>query len=115
MLFWLYWAGYVRPSRQLLDFYRKKISEYENKHEILVKRLAQYKQSYEENHQLEWEIRQREDEIAELQKALSDMQVFLFKEREQVLNLYKENDGFKVSFVYSLLPAINLGIINSLH
>lgn len=47
-------------------------------------------------HTKEWEIRQREEEIGELQKALSDMQVFLFQEREHVLRLYAENDRLKV-------------------
>ena len=47
-------------------------------------------------HTKEWEIRQREEEISELQKALSDMQVFLFQEREHVLRLYAENDRLKV-------------------
>lgn len=41
-------------------------------------------------------MRQREDEIGELQKALSDMQVFLFQERENVLRLYAENDRLKL-------------------
>lgn len=41
-------------------------------------------------------MRQREDEITELQKALSDMQVYLFQEREHVLRLYAENDRLKV-------------------
>ena len=43
-----------------------------------------------------WELQQREDEIAELQKALSDMQVYLFQEREHVLRLFAENDRLKV-------------------
>jgi hypothetical protein len=32
----------------------------------------------------------------ELQKALSDMQIYLFQEREHVLRLYAENDRLKV-------------------
>ena len=47
-------------------------------------------------HKLQWEQRQREEEIAELQKALSDMQVYLFQEREHVLRLYAQNDRLKV-------------------
>ena len=47
-------------------------------------------------HKVEWELKQREAEIVELQKALSDMEVFLFKEREHVLRLYAENDRLKV-------------------
>lgn len=96
-------SAYVRPSRQLLDFYRKKIAQYENEHDSQVRKLSEYRKSHEEQHQLDCEIKQREDEIAELQKALSDMQVFLFREREQVLKLYGENDSFKVSDEYVLI------------
>lgn len=45
---------------------------------------------------MQWEQRQREEEIAELQKALSDMQVYLFQERENVLRLFAENDRLKI-------------------
>lgn len=47
-------------------------------------------------HKMQWELRQREEEITELQKALSDMQIYLFQEREHVLRLYAENDRLKV-------------------
>ncbi len=45
---------------------------------------------------MEWEVRKRESEIVELQKAISDLQIYLFQEREQVLRLYAENDRLKV-------------------
>jgi hypothetical protein len=41
-------------------------------------------------------MRKRESEIVELQKAISDLQIYLFQEREQVLRLYAENDRLKV-------------------
>nr|XP_014349048.1 PREDICTED: coiled-coil domain-containing protein 77 [Latimeria chalumnae] len=88
--------GFLRPSRELLEYYRKKIAEFDEEHEELVKKLEQYKSTYEEQHKLQWEMRQREEEIAELQKALSDMQVYLFQEREHVLRLYSENDRLKI-------------------
>ncbi|NP_001086567.1 coiled-coil domain-containing protein 77 [Xenopus laevis] len=88
--------AFLRPSRELLEYYRKKIAEFDEEHEDLVKRLEQYKATYEEQHKLQWEMRQREEEIAELQKALSDMQVYLFQEREHVLRLYSENDRLKI-------------------
>lgn len=47
-------------------------------------------------HKLQMEMRQREGEISELQNALSDMQVYLFQEREQSLRLYAENDRLKI-------------------
>ncbi|MEE6478094.1 hypothetical protein FKM82_011732 [Ascaphus truei] len=88
--------AFLRPSRELLEYYRRKIAEFDEEHEDLLKRLEQYKATYEEQHKLQWEMRQREEEIAELQKALSDMQVYLFQEREHVLRLYSENDRLKI-------------------
>ncbi|XP_050754869.1 coiled-coil domain-containing protein 77 [Gymnogyps californianus] len=88
--------AFLHPSRELLEYYRKKIADFDEEHEDLVKRLERYKETYDEQHKLQWEVRQREEEIAELQKALSDMQVYLFQEREQVLRLYSENDRLKI-------------------
>ncbi|NXU43718.1 CCD77 protein, partial [Drymodes brunneopygia] len=88
--------AHLNPSHDLLDYYRKKIADFDEEHEELMKRLEKYKQTYDEQHQLQWEVRHLEEEIAELQKALSDMQVFLFQEKEQVLRLYSENDRLKL-------------------
>ncbi|RNA00122.1 coiled-coil domain-containing 77 [Brachionus plicatilis] len=88
--------GYLRPSRELLEYYRKKIGEYDVEREEIFKRLDSLKGTMDDQHKLQWELRQKDDEIAELQKAISDMQVFLFKEREQVLKLYAENDRLKI-------------------
>ncbi|NWV26745.1 CCD77 protein, partial [Origma solitaria] len=88
--------AHLNPSHELLEYYRKKIADFDEEHEELVKRLEKYKQTYDEQHQLQWEVRHLEEETAELQKALSDMQVYLFQEREQVLRLYSENDRLKI-------------------
>ena len=45
---------------------------------------------------MRWDLRVRREEIAELQKGLSDANVLLFSEREQVLKLGAENDMLKV-------------------
>ncbi|NXA98000.1 CCD77 protein, partial [Melanocharis versteri] len=88
--------AHLNPSHELLQYYRKKVADFDEEHEELVKRLEKYKQTYDEQHQLQWEVRHLEEEIAELQKALSDMQVYLFQEKEQVLRLYSENDRLKL-------------------
>ncbi|NWW14406.1 CCD77 protein, partial [Oreocharis arfaki] len=88
--------AHLSPSHELLEYYRKKIADFDEEHEELVKRLEKYKRTYDEQHQLQWEVRHLEEEIAELQKALSDMQVYLFQEKEQVLRLYSENDRLKL-------------------
>ncbi|NXN25325.1 CCD77 protein, partial [Nycticryphes semicollaris] len=88
--------AFLRPSRELLEYYRKKIADFDEEHEDVIKRLERYKETYDEQHKLQQEVHQREEEIAELQKALSDMQVYLFQEREHVLRLYSENDRLKI-------------------
>ncbi|XP_029652159.1 coiled-coil domain-containing protein 77-like isoform X1 [Octopus sinensis] len=86
----------LRPSRELLEFYRKKIAEYNEEHTGIVTHIDAYKETYEEMGKLQWEIRQREGEIVELQQALSDMQLFLYQEKDHVLRLYAENDRLKL-------------------
>ena len=41
-------SGHLRPSRELLEYYRKKIGEFEDEHEKLVSKLDEYKMTYEE-------------------------------------------------------------------
>ncbi|XP_045053733.2 coiled-coil domain-containing protein 77 isoform X2 [Desmodus rotundus] len=72
------------------------MAECEAENEDLLKKLELYKEACEGQHKLEWDLQQREEEIAELQKALSDMQVCLFQEREHVLRLYSENDRLRI-------------------
>ena len=40
--------GHLRPSRELLEFYRRKIAEFDGEYESLLKRLHKYKCTYEE-------------------------------------------------------------------
>ena len=67
--------GQLRPSRELLEYYRKKVAEFDNEHEEMSKKLDKYKGGYEDQHRMECELSQREQEIADLQKAISDLQV----------------------------------------
>eukprot|EP01147_Barroeca_monosierra_P010863 gene10863-2938_t len=89
----------LRPSKELLEFYRQKLAEFDAEHAAMLGKLEKYKQSCINKDKLQWEIAQREQEISELQKALSDMQVYLFQEREHVLRLYAENDRLKLQEV----------------
>uniref|UniRef100_A0A8C8U464 Coiled-coil domain containing 77 n=1 Tax=Peromyscus maniculatus bairdii TaxID=230844 RepID=A0A8C8U464_PERMB len=84
------------PSQELLEYYQKKMATCEAENEDLLKKLDLYREACEGQHKLEWNLQQREEEIAELQKALSDMQVCLFQEREHVLRLYSENDRLRI-------------------
>ena len=41
-------------------------------------------------------MRQRDKEISDLQKSLSDLQIFLLQEREQSVRLLAENDKLRI-------------------
>merc|ERR1712202_45957 len=86
----------LRPSRELLEYYRKKVAQFDDEHEEMIKRMEKYKVSYEDQQKMELELSQREQEIVDLQKAISDLQVCVLQEREQVLRLYAENDRLKI-------------------
>lgn len=40
--------GHLKPSRELLEYYRKKIAEYDGEHEAVTRKLEEYKCTYEE-------------------------------------------------------------------
>lgn len=124
--------AYLRPSRELLQFYRQKITQYDGEHEELLQMLEKFKSIAEDQvgvlfgeggfqpslsirvpkslkeysvslsfqHKLQYDIQEREREVTQLQNALSDMQVYLFQEREQSLRLYAENDRLKIRWVH---------------
>jgi len=41
-------VAYLRPSRELLEYYRKKIAEYDTDRDDMLHKLDQYKSTYEE-------------------------------------------------------------------
>ncbi|XP_007503855.1 coiled-coil domain-containing protein 77 isoform X2 [Monodelphis domestica] len=88
--------NFICPSNELLEYYRRKVLECDEQNEEILRKLEKYSLIFKDRQQLELEIQQREEEITELQKALSDIQVYLFQEREHVLRLYSENDRLKI-------------------
>ena len=86
----------LRPSRELLEFYRQKIAEYDDEYLTLLKRFETQFSAREDQRKAEEELKGREAEVHQLQKALSDIQVFLMQERENVVRLYAENDRLKL-------------------
>ncbi|XP_049578868.1 coiled-coil domain-containing protein 77 [Syngnathus scovelli] len=89
-------VGHLRPSKEHLEGYKKKIAHFDGEHGQLLKILEKYKSIIEDQHKLQSDLQQREGEIAELKNALSDMEVYLFQEKEQSLRLHAENDRLKI-------------------
>eukprot|EP00039_Didymoeca_costata_P021041 m.343214 g.343214 ORF g.343214 m.343214 type:complete len:471 (+) comp22528_c0_seq1:246-1658(+) len=86
----------LQPSHELLDYYREKISEFDAEQEEMIQKLEKYKATFDSHHQQSWNLSQRDEEVRQLQQALSDMQMYLFQERDHVLRLYAENDRLKI-------------------
>ncbi|KAL5256049.1 hypothetical protein ACHWQZ_G011309 [Mnemiopsis leidyi] len=86
----------LRPSAELLQFYRDKVAEYDQDREETLDRLEKFKTAAESQHSSEWKVQQKDEEVKALQKAISDLQVCLFQEREQVLKVHAENDRLKI-------------------
>ena len=40
--------GHLKPSKELLEYYRRKIAEYDGEHEEMLKKMERYKCTYEE-------------------------------------------------------------------
>jgi hypothetical protein len=43
-----FFQGYLRPSRELLEFYRRKIAQYDNERDDMIQKLDRCKVAYEE-------------------------------------------------------------------
>lgn len=85
-----------KPNEELMDYYKKRIGDFENERQMFLERLQQCAEEKENLHRLEWENRKRAEEIRELQKALSDAQQSLFEGSQRVLVLQAENDELRL-------------------
>lgn len=86
----------LKPSKELVSYYQEKISKCQDEWDEIIMKLDEYGKLYDNEHKLEKELQIKNDEIILLQKALSDIQLSLFQEREHVLHLYMENDRLKI-------------------
>jgi hypothetical protein len=43
-----FFQGYLRPSRELLEFYRRKIAQYDNERDDMIQKLDRCKVAHEE-------------------------------------------------------------------
>ncbi len=66
----------------LLAYYRDRINDINRERQEWLERLEQCHLNQEEKHQLEWTLQKRSDEVAELQRTLTEFKVQLFEERQ---------------------------------
>ena len=87
------------PSKELLDFYHKKLEQYVDDEQRWLKRLASTKKAVDQSMNLEKELFAQKREITALQKAVTDMREALAQERKINNKLYVENDKLRVRTV----------------
>ncbi|GBG27683.1 Coiled-coil domain-containing protein 77 [Hondaea fermentalgiana] len=83
-------------TQGLLAFYRTRLDEVEKEREELLRRVGASEVPHAELHRVKWELKVRQEEVEQLQNALSDANVQLFEEREEALKLLAENDELKL-------------------
>ena len=94
------------PSKELLDFYHKKLEQYVEDEQRWLKRLASTKKAVDQTATLEKELFAQKREITALQKAVTDMREALIQERKINHKLFAENDKIRVSKMLLLLNII---------
>lgn len=83
-------------SKELVGHYRTKLSSLNRDYEDLSSRVEECRSLFDADSRLQQELVQRNNEVSRLQQAVSDLQVYVFEEREQALRLYAENDKLKL-------------------
>ena len=80
----------------LLTYYRARLADFDKERQEWLEKLETLRSSQEEKHRTDWELQKRKDEIADLQRTVSELKMSLFDERQQILKLKKENDFLKI-------------------
>ncbi|KAK3926171.1 Coiled-coil domain-containing protein 77 [Frankliniella fusca] len=83
-------------SKELISHYLAKFSSLNRDYEELTSRVEDCRALFDADCRLQQELVQRNNEVSRLQQAVSDLQVYVFEEREQALRLYAENDKLKL-------------------
>jgi coiled-coil domain-containing protein 77 len=81
---------------QLLNYYRSRLDQFEKERDEWLEKLEGLRVSQENHHRIQWEVKKRNEEIYTLQQQMSEMQLTLFSEREQIVALAKENDRLRL-------------------
>ncbi|XP_068201348.1 coiled-coil domain-containing protein 77-like isoform X2 [Palaemon carinicauda] len=85
----------LQPSERLLDYYRAKISKFDKDNQDMRDLIEKYGQINKPT-LTEDERKQMVRELIELRSALSDVNIFIHAERQQVLRLFAEKEQLQL-------------------
>uniref|UniRef100_H3GVC5 Coiled-coil domain-containing protein 77 n=1 Tax=Phytophthora ramorum TaxID=164328 RepID=H3GVC5_PHYRM len=85
-----------KDSTQLLAFYRQRCEQFHAEREHTLAHLAQIEVSKEEAHRLKWELRTKDEEIADLEESLKKTNAVLFQVKAELIDMQTENKTLKL-------------------
>lgn len=80
----------------LLAYYRDRINEFDSQREDWLAKYNKVRTPQDEAHKQEWELQKRREEVNELQHTLEEGKLVLYNERQEIMDLIKENDQLKL-------------------
>lgn len=98
-------TGMTDEQRELLEYYQSRVDAFDRERVDFLHRLDEMSGNSREKHSLKWDLHKKDEQMMDLQKALSDAHVFLYEERAQVLKLTAENDRLKSQQTHTLTHA----------
>jgi len=89
----------AKSLSQVLGYYRKRIDDLQEERLNWLEQVELAKLAQEDFQKNELELERRVQEIAELQKSISDSHIALFEEKELVIKLRREAEEFRAKAV----------------
>ena len=81
---------------QILNYYRGRVEAFEKDRMQWYEKLQLIRPKQELVHRVEWEIKKRQEEKAELERIMSDLQATLVQERERIVQMKEATDSLRV-------------------
>eukprot|EP00466_Bigelowiella_natans_P003307 jgi/Bigna1/90505/estExt_fgenesh1_pg.C_720035 len=85
-----------RAHKDLISYYKRRIEQLEAERQEANERFSLPTTNQERIQKLKEELLNRNDEVRDLQRAISDAQHYLYDERDMVLKLSRENDRLRI-------------------
>jgi hypothetical protein len=81
---------------QILGYYRSRVEAFEKDRMQWYDKLQQVRPRQELVHRVEWELKKRQEEKAELERTMQEMQQALYAERDRIVRLKEETDQLRI-------------------
>jgi len=99
-------------SRTMLAFYRDRIKAFDREREEWLQKLEQLTAVKKETLYEASELQRKREEVADLQRSISEAKISLHNEREQKLKLLRENDTLKIIELENRKKIYELMVLN---